>query len=164
MTPTRRIFVISILFAALGAFHSKAGYGQEAAQTPLERLKTSAPSATWDENTSVNADVTCDGVEDVVMLGNEKDIAWIGVVPGSSEGQSHPILSKFPIGAGSQDSFCAQPVQIKTTDIYCDTGEGFELPGCRPVNGCKNFSVIDTCDSFHFYWDNDHDRLRYWRR
>lgn len=164
MVLLKRLVIVCALLAATGGVRPEVSRGQETAQAPLEILMSKAPSAMWDENQSVRADVTCDGVEDVVMLGHEKDVAWLGVVPGSSGKQLEPIVGSFPISAGSQGSFCAQPAQIEIYEIYCENEDG-ALPGCKYIKGCQAFSVIDhACDSFRFYWDSDQERLTWWRR
>lgn len=164
MTLRRHILVICILLAATGAVRPEMSLGQETTQTPLEILRSKAPGAMWDEGISVRADVTCDGVADVVMVGHETNVAWIGVVPGLSSEQSEPIASSFPIGTHSQGSFCSKPVKIEAYPITCEDEDG-ALPGCQPVKDCQAFSVIDdACDSFHFYWDSDQKRLTWWRR
>lgn len=72
-------------------------------------------------------------------------------------------MSRFPIGKQSQDSFCTRPVRIKLYDHDCDGGEYGTLRHCKPMKGCKDFSVVDKdCDSFNFYWDAD-GALSWWR-
>lgn len=131
----------------------------------LEALKAEAPTATWDGKTSVRADVTCDGVEDTVMLGQSAETVWIGIVPGSAKGtpKAKPIAQSFPIGAHSQDSFCAHPVRIKLFNHDCDGGEYGALENCKPANACKDISVEDDeCDPFNFFWTTK-SQFSWWR-
>jgi hypothetical protein len=72
---------------------------------------------------------------------------------------------RFPIDPGAQEAFCAEPKRITTGPISCSDPEMGKFPGCKPVKGCRNFTVEDdACDSLHFYWDAGKKMTRWWRR
>jgi hypothetical protein len=127
----------------------------------VSKLQKAHPQVSWNSKSAVVADVTCDGKPDTVVLGSQKDAVVIGVVSGAHQ-DNIQILS-FPIRRDSQDGFCAVPKRIETSSLDCDSGEG-PLPGCKPVKGCQEFSVIEEeCDSFNFYWDSSRRSLVWWR-
>jgi hypothetical protein len=126
-------------------------------------LRGAAPQATWEDSLTLKADVTCDGQEDVVVVGRGADAVWLGVVE-KSKPTAAPLAVRFAIGAKDQGAFCGKPKKIEKTEISC-TNEGGKLPGCVPVKGCSAFTVVeDSCDPFHFYWDSERQSLTWWRR
>ena len=120
------------------------------------------PGVTWQTAKAKTADVTCDGKADTVLFGTAKEEIWVGIISGKG---GKPQTMRFGIGAGHQDGFCAVPKYIVTEPISCSDPEMGKFPGCRPVKGCRQFSVVDEeCDSFHFYWDANKKMIRWWRR
>lgn len=119
------------------------------------------PGVTWHASKAKTADVTCDGKPDTVAFGTGKKSVWVGIVPGDG---GKPQVMNFPIDSGRQDGFCEVPQSIEITPITCSDPEMGKFPGCKPVKGCKDFSVVQGCDSFHFYWDSDKKMTRWWRR
>jgi hypothetical protein len=158
-------FVIALLLSIAAC--SVQAEDSKATGASLAVLREANPDVVWDEKTAVVADVTCDGVADTIVIGREKqDSAWIGIIRGVKGSQTpKPITMKFAVGTHSQGSFCAIPVSISTGPIECNDEETGELPGCKRVKGCSDFSVTDEeCDSFNFYWDNSQKKLTWWRR
>ncbi len=135
------------------------------ATSALKALRKAQPSVSWDEKTTVVADVTCDGSPDTLLMGYQPDKVWLGVVHGVKQNDAARTETfSFSIGKHTQDSFCSMPIRIETAPIDCEAEEG-ALPGCKPVKGCREFSLADdSCDSFHFYWDSARKRLTWWRR
>ena len=138
---------------------------QRSPRSAVDALREARPNVVWDSKSPVVADVTCDGRTDTVVVGYEGNTVWLGVVPGTSGRTStRPLMLAFPVGRHSRDSFCAVPVRIEVNALVCRNEEG-PLPGCKPVEGCSDFSLVDdACDSFHFYWDSSKNTLRWWRR
>ena len=127
----------------------------------VSKLQKSHPEVSWNTKSAILADVTCDGKFDAVVLGSQKDTVVVGVVSGAPDKAQ---LFLFPIRRDTQDGFCAVPKRIEASPLDCQTDEG-PLPGCKPIKGCKEFSVIDDeCDSFNFYWDSSRKSLAWWRR
>lgn len=147
-------------------FVISSGVSDAAAQdSALDALKALAPKAKWNQKSAVKADVTCDGVEDTVMLGYAKGYVWIGLVPGSAKDgpKIRPSAGMYPIGHGAQDAFCDRPTRIETSSHTCDSDYG-ALKNCKPIPECKDFAVIDSeCDSFNFFWDDKQQSLSWWR-
>ena len=136
-------------------------------ESALKLLQTTSPGIDWDNKTQNLADVTCDKLMDTILVGYAKnDEVWVGIVPGSNDSENvKPMIFKFRVGKQSQDSFCGIPVRVETSPITCSDEEIGTFPGCRPIKGCKDFSLIDDmCDSFHFYWDATNKKLVWWRR
>ena len=131
----------------------------------VEVLRNENPDVIWDPQSSVSADVSCDGIADTAVVGYQKHAVWLGVVFGSkSPRTSKPTVLRFELGKEAQNSFCAMPVSIEVRPIDCTTEDG-PLPGCRPIKGCMAFSMVDErCDSHHFYWDSIQKSLAWWRR
>ncbi|MFO1247967.1 MAG: hypothetical protein U1E93_07080 [Alphaproteobacteria bacterium] len=120
------------------------------------------PGVTWHASKAKTADVTCDGKPDTVAFGTGKDAISVAVLPGKG---GKPQIMKFGIGAARQDNFCAVPTHIELEPISCSDPEIGKFPGCKPVKGCQQFSVVDDqCDSFHFYWDSKKKMVHWWRR
>jgi len=154
MRTTWSFIIVALLAASANAQVSKT-------DDMVSKLQKSHPEVSWNSKSAILADVTCDGKFDAVVLGSQKDTVVIGVVSGA-----HPDkvqLLSFPIRRDTQDGFCAVPKRIEASPMDCETGEG-PLPGCKPVKGCKEFSVMDDeCDSFNFYWDSSRKSLAWWR-
>lgn len=130
-------------------------------------LGRSEPDVVWDTESAKVADVTCDGIADTVMAGYQgRDIVTIGMVPGGDKDRvAVPTVMTFSVGEMAQDSFCGTPVWIETSPIQCRDEEYGDLPGCREVKGCNDFSLADgKCDAFHFYWDSERKGIVWWRR
>ena len=127
----------------------------------VSELQKLHPEVSWNTKSAILADVTCDGKSDAVVLGSQKDTAVIGVLSGAQPDKVQ--LFSFPIRPDTQDGFCAIPKRIQLSPLDCETGAG-PLRGCKPVEGCKEFSVVDDeCDSFNFYWDSSRKSLAWWR-
>ena len=70
---------------------------------------------------------------------------------------------EFPAAGNSEDAFVGPPLNIKIYPLSCQTGEGERLAGCKQIAHCKGFAVENEADAFHFYWDDRHKTLRWWR-
>ena len=148
--------------ALIGTVLLAISYAEVSKTTAISELRKSNPGAQWDEKSVVFADVLCDGKPDTIILGSENKNVLIGVVSPTRSKRTQ-VLS-FPIRSATQNGFCAFPKRIEVFPMDCETEEG-TLPGCKPVKGCKEFSVIDDeCDSFNFYWDSSRKSLAWWRR
>jgi hypothetical protein len=159
---------VSLALLLPGAVHAA-----EATAAVLETLHTQNPDVAWDGKGAVVADVTCDAVADVVVVGYQGKSVWIAMVPGAPAGKSgKPWLARFPISRNGQAGLCAMPVHLAVYPLNCDgdsdeAGEDEQpwLPGCRAIKGCSAFAVVDdTCDSLHFYWNSRRKALTWWRR
>ena len=139
----------------------------EPAASAIAALRKAAPKVAWDVKAAKVADVTCDGVNDTLLVGYKgKNAVSVGVVPGAQGATGiKPLILTFRVGAQTQESFCGVPVRIEMHPIECSDEDVGELPGCKPTQGCSDFSVIDDlCDSFHFYWNAEAKELVWWRR
>jgi hypothetical protein len=118
----------------------------------------------WDAKSPVVADITCDGITDVVAVGYDAKSVWVGLVPGLKSGKiDRPITLQFLVGAGAQSSICGKPVRIEVSALDCEGNAG-PLPGCKAVKGASEFGIYDDeCDHFEFYWDSARKALRWWR-
>ena len=156
-----RRLVLCLLSAAIAASVIVATSGLAAA---LKVLHSANATVTWDAKTAKVADVTCDRIADTIVVGYESKAVWLGIVPGSKSAHSgKPITIRFSVGEHTQDSFCKIPVRIGTYPIDCENEEG-AIPGCKVTKDCSAFSLTDdSCDSFHFYWDNLRRSLTWWR-
>jgi hypothetical protein len=127
----------------------------------LSKLRETHQHVTWNSEPLAVADVLCEGKPATVILGSENKDVVIGVVSGMRSHKTE-VLS-FPISSGTQNGFCGFPVRITTSPLDCAPDIG-ALPGCKPVRGCRSFTVIDDeCDSFNFYWDSSRRSLAFWR-
>jgi hypothetical protein len=55
------------------------------------------------------------------------------------------------------------PTRIETRPLDCKSDQG-TLPGCKPIESCRELTVIDNdCDPFNFYWDSSRKSLAWWR-
>jgi hypothetical protein len=134
---------------------------QSKVATAVAAVRASNPKVQWDAKTAVTADITCDGIADVVVVGYDDKSVWVALVPGMKDGTlAKPIVQQFPIDAGVQSGFCEKPVRIVVSPLVCDD----DLPGCKPTKGASDFGLYDdACDHFNFYWDSDRKTLRWWR-
>ena len=147
------IFVIVAVASAL----SQVSGNEEA----ISGLRKSYPSVEWDTRSTAFADVTCDGKADTIVLGSDKSRVVVGVVSGARPNKAQ--VFSFPIGGNTQNAFCEIPTRIETSPLDCSSSES-ALPGCRPIDGCRGFAVIDNqCDPFNFYWDSSRKSLAWWR-
>jgi hypothetical protein len=137
---------------------------QSQTSAALIMLRASNPNVQWDAKSAATADITCDGIADVFVVGYDNTSVWLALVPGLKDGNlAKPIVAQFPIDAGVQNGFCAKPVRIEVEPLDCE-GESAPLPGCKPTKGASSFSLVDdACDSFHFYWDSERKELLWWR-
>jgi hypothetical protein len=134
---------------------------QSQTSAALIMLRASNPKVQWDAKSAVTADITCDGIADVVVVGYDDKSVWLALVPGLKDGTlAKPIVYQFPIDPGDQAVFCAKPVRIKVSPLVCND----DLPGCKPTKGASEFGLYDdACDHFNFYWDTERKQLRWWR-
>lgn len=127
----------------------------------LRRIRASAPSVEWDSASAVEADVTCDGDSDTVVIGYSEDRVWFSVL---AAGAAKPQTFSFPVGEQAKDSFCATPVKIEVHPISCIFHDGQGLPGCEEIKGCSGVTLSDgACDAFHFFWSPAQKGLVWWR-
>jgi len=156
----------SLIAAVILTFYGLIALGQTAsAPASINALRNAQKQVRWDDKSAVVADVTCDGLPDTLVVGYQPDKVWLGVVHGAKRNVT-PTTETLSFSLGkSETSFCTSPVHIETAPIDCRSDEDDPLPGCKPVKGCREFSMVDgTCDSFHFYWDSTHKHLVWWRR
>ncbi len=156
----KNVVPFAVMVVAAGLL-SACGKSEEKQATDM--LRGAAPQASWDDALTLKADVTCDGQQDVVVVGRQADAVWLGVVEKSRPGTA-PLVVRFPVGAKDQGTFCSKPTKITKTEMVC-ANEGGKLPGCVPVKNCAAFDVVEaSCDPFHFYWDSERNSLTWWRR
>jgi hypothetical protein len=133
----------------------------------VDKLNHAAGSrVAWNVAKARVADVTCDGKPDVVIFGtspisgSSQRTIWMGMVPG---GGDKAQVMRFPEAGVSEDAFDTPPTRISIYPLNCE-GEDGPFDGCRPRKGCKEFSFDSgETDPFHFYWDDRHKRLGWWR-
>lgn len=127
----------------------------------LNELRKTHSTVKWSGKPMAVADVLCEGKPATVTIGSEKNNVVVGVVSGLHLHKTEVLT--FPISSHTQEGFCAFPVRIETFPLDCNPDVG-ALPGCKPIKGCRSFSVMDDdCDSFNFYWDSSHRALGWWR-
>lgn len=150
----QRFLTIAILFAV-----SAGGIAADktANVSTISTLHKAQPSVRWIEKSVVVADITCDGKPDRIAIGYGKDESvWVGFIQKGARVKT----MHFSVGRHSQNSLCSTPVRLETSSLTCSEEEMVDLPGCKEVNGCSAFSVIDdSCDSFHFYWNASRKEL-----
>lgn len=122
--------------------------------------KAASAQIDWKLAKARAADVTCDGRADTIIFGTGEQSVWVGVVSGKDK---HAQIFQFPAAGNSEDAFAGPPLGIRIYPRTCEGGEGDRLPGCRRIARCKEFSVENEADAFHFYWDGQHRILRWWR-
>lgn len=134
--------------------------------SPIKQLNAAQPGVRWDIRSIRTEDINCDGQPDRAVVGyGRKRSVWIGVVTDLNGSQRDSVTTlKFRRGNGSQDSVCKIPVRLETAPVNCSHRESGPLPGCRPIAGCFQLSLVDqTCDAVNFYWNMDEKRLVWWR-
>jgi hypothetical protein len=162
-----KIFLVVISFGVWIFSSLATAQDLKATDSAVSVLHSAQPNVNWDHKSAVTADLTCDGKDDVAIVGYENSEAvWLGVVSGNSNAKDvKPVTMKFWVGKHSQDSFCSTPVKLETHPLDCEGDEGEKLPGCKVVKGCFDLSMNDgNCDAFNFYWDSKKKRLAWWRR
>jgi len=153
--------VKTCLYISLLLWGVSTGGQQTPVTTGVDALRKAHPDVKWNSNTAVVADVTCDGSTDTVILGSQKTKVWVAVVSGKQH-RNDQIFS-FPIGSDKQNGFCSVPTRIEIRPLDCKSDQG-TLPGCKPIESCREFTVIDNdCDPFNFYWDSSRKSLAWWR-
>ena len=136
-------------------------FAQVSITDALNELRKTHPTVKWNSKLSAVADVLCEGKPGNIVLGSENNKVIVGVVSGLRPHRTE-VLS-FPIKSSTQEGFCASPVRIETSPLDCEPDVG-ALPGCKVIQGCSAFTVIDDeCDSFNFYWDSSRRSLAWWR-
>ena len=147
---------------ALCVFCASAVAGETGNVSAVSALRKAHPSVRWDKKSVVNADITCSGKSDQIVVGYGRDESvWIGLM----KNDGHSVAVQFPIGGNSQNSICSTPVRIEILPLVCSDKDVGDLPGCKEVKGCYGFSIVDDgCDSLHFYWNFSAKELVWWRR
>jgi hypothetical protein len=158
------ILDIALILAFLAPTTAPSSPVQNRIAAALSALRATNPEVQWDAKSAVMADITCDGINDVVVVEYDDQSVWLALVPGAKGGRlGKPIVQQFLVGAGAQSSMCQKPVRIKVWPQDCDGGAE-PLPGCKPTKGASEFGLYDdACDHFNFYWDSDRKTLRWWR-
>ena len=59
---------------------------QSQTSAALIMLRASNPKVQWDAKSAVTADITCDGIADVVVVGYDDKSVWLALVPGLKDG------------------------------------------------------------------------------
>jgi hypothetical protein len=137
---------------------------QRQTNAALVALRASNPKVQWDAKSAVMADITCDGINDVVVVGYDAESVWFALVPGLKGGKlGKPMVNQLLIDPGVQGGLCSKPVHIEIYPLDCE-GDSGPLPGCKMVKGASGFQLADDhCDPFNFYWDSERKTLRWWR-
>jgi hypothetical protein len=161
MNARKTITSVLVVAGALGLLSACGKSDEKAARNMMSKA---VPQAKWGNDLTTSADITCDGQPEIISVGHAEDAIWVGVVEKSKIGvDGAPVIVRFPFGA-EPGSFCSKPKRIDKSQLVC-TNEGGTLPGCKPINGCQQITLVeDECGSFHFYWDNDRNSLTWWRR
>jgi hypothetical protein len=130
--------------------------------TSIQRLSTSAPTATWDAE-SVHADLDCDGQIDVAHLGHRAGGVIVGVVPAAGR---EPQVLTFAVAAGSQQAICAEPVRLAWESLADGPPEDVApIPGYPTSTSCKGLELSGgECDAVHVFWNLNTRRFDWWSR
>ena len=113
------------------------------------------PDANWGTDNYLAADVTGDGVEELVLVGRGGNDLFIGVAPSRPTPESRAWMVRFGIAADRPDSLCDANVTL-TTEAPKDTA--------LAAKGGRGILVDDgRCEPVHILWDPGEQRLRWWR-
>ena len=158
-----KIILCSVLILCL--FWVAEGKSTEATNGIFQIVSKRMKNVIWDKTSIVEVDINCDGKKDYAILGKSKQGVKVALVvaPVSKDSKIHSF--EFLVGKHSQDSLCQLPAKLRIESLDYDPTEAVgKLPGFRPSKKCNAFGLTDdTCDSFHFYWNHQTNRLNWWR-
>ena len=140
----------------------------EAIHTDIEqdgafiRLSKAHTEVTW-SNSPIRIDIDCDGKADYAFLAQTPTTAFVGLVRGKPK--AAVAMLKFEVAPDSQGGLCYLPSKIEAESLDYDPTEAVvPLSGFARSNTCNGFTLSGgDCDSFHFYWDKNTNRLSWWR-
>lgn len=120
----------------------------------VERAATGASPAT------VNGDFDGDGAADQATLVQHEPFVELTVKRAAA---ATPESFRFAVDASSQAAICSLPATLEVSPASC-AGEDEPLPGCRNVQGKMDLSISDdACDAIHLYWNEEAQRMAWWR-
>lgn len=127
-------------------------------------LPAYAEEIKWDESSTIEADMNCDGTPDVAKLGYFDKHVRLSVTI-SPNGSSQFI--DFGLGMpGYQDALCGTYPVLTIEDMDYDLIEVFgENPeGFKRSKACKGLNVrAGECDSMHIFWNHETNHINWWR-
>lgn len=140
-------------------------------------------SVAWTTRSAQVADVTLDGVADVVLLGERAGSAVVAVVAGPLTPKTKHWTLIFEGGPGTESGLCAPPgealLSLESPELPLDE---WGCSGDAPSKECKRAVAVNDrlvaarknkgtrgvrlnageCDAHHIYFDGD--KLQWWRR
>ena len=157
-----RAILVLLVFLIPEIGHASSPFSPNVA---YDEVATNNPNVHWDRRSLVESDFNDDGFTDFAMIGYEEEGLVLAIHASSDKGRRyHSELLPFGVGASIQRAVCSLPVTLSIHEQACDPGDG-KLAGCRESKRSKSPSLGDgECDSIHFYWSHDEERMEWWRR
>lgn len=119
----------------------------------------------WERQSTISADVDCDGDEDTAIIGYvDEDVVVRLRLAGTADESS----LRFGLGdPGRQDALCGNRVTLHMEESSVEqiTEALGELPeGYRSGKGCFDLNLRGgECDSINIFWNHKTNELNWWR-
>ncbi len=133
----------------------------------LQLIAQQSPNTVWNATTLLKADINSDGNMDYAIWGLQDSLsALVAVVVSPIGTKSQAEIAQFKVDRSCQDCICALPAEMEIESMDYDPSEtiGTALPGFERSSEAKGLVLSDgMCDSIHFFWDHQANKLSWWR-
>lgn len=109
-------------------------------------------------------DLDADHRPDTVVLAQTPKQIEVTVTYGNPKFPSE--VYRFPVDPHRQDAVCAVPVYLKREALDYDLAKtvGYKVEGFVRSPHLYGFVVMDEkCDSLHFFFNHETNKIQYWR-
>lgn len=123
--------------------------------------KTHYPAATWQAESVLTGDFTCEGREEFAILGTSSEFIVIAVF-------THDLTVMLEILKYSAKARVAEWAVLRKesrdfTPEEIKAGPGYVPEGWTPSETCSDLNLTDNnVDSAHIYWDTTNKRFADW--
>lgn len=155
---------------------ANAGAGTAAAASPrtparkpvsthaYARLAAADPAVRWINDSSIVADIDCDGQADTVVIGRKRAEVHVGLARAADP---VPQILIFDVGRNVKGAVCGTRARLSVESLDWDPAERglAALPGFRRSPTCKGVGLGDgNCTPVHVFWSYQTKQLEWYAR
>jgi hypothetical protein len=130
----------------------------------LARLAAADPAVRWLADSTLVADVDCDGMPDTVAMARKRAEVHVGI---ARAGDPEPQILVFDVGRGVKGAVSGIRAAISLESLDWDPAErGLQgLAGFRRSTSCKGVKLADAGDrGAHIFWSHSTKHVEWYQR